>query len=497
MNEDLQRRINQLRTVGATLDEQLANSIENEKLLRERLKELQHDADEVFEALGSNLRGLGGGDMGDAGEGTTESVFCRVFCCKKREAASLVPPTREADAALPRIGTGTSDEESKTIPVRAAPKSMEETSYFQTRVTEFGMLGRSEAAFRLNAEECITESKDALDYFTKLYNSNGERLKKLKKREEEIDERKNKLLQMNYRPSITTERDHHVSRDDTRNPRKELSSHPTCKLLRRTSQRPGSGGKEKGLVGNTKGRPRKTWHGFCQMEEHEATDLNDELGVAACHPCRNKFTKAVQRLERCPPCEGKCPNTSACSRCKLRRLRSSICLNSVFMQEKDEYMRSPCDISEKFIVIELCETIQPHTIELGNYELFSLGPKAIRVSAAEKFPANEWSTVLEIEAQDSRFLQTFRVTKMGLYAKFLKESVFIKLNKRIAALELNMSLSSEYLSELSRQYVAQSEAQEKNIVRAKRIADGAVINATTHINKTLNVQLETMRREVF
>ncbi|CAJ0566619.1 unnamed protein product, partial [Mesorhabditis spiculigera] len=139
--------------------------------------------------------------------------------------------------------------------------------------------------------------------------------------------------------------------------------------------------------------------------------------------------------------------------------------------EKDEYMRSPCDISEKYIVIELCETIQPHTIELGNYELFSSGPKAIRVSAAEKFPANEWSTVLE-------------------------ESVFIKLNKRIAALELNMSLSSEYLSELSRQYVAQSEAQEKNIVRAKRIADEAVINATTHINKTLNVQLETMRREV-
>ncbi|CAJ0575207.1 unnamed protein product, partial [Mesorhabditis spiculigera] len=342
-HQDLQRRINQLRTVGATLDEQLANSIENEKLLRERLKELQHDADEVFEALGSNLRGLGGGDMGDAGEGTTESEaepkrscwqrFCRVFCCKKREAASLVPPTREADAALPRIGTGTSDEESKTIPVRAAPKSMEETSYFQTRVTEFGMLGRSEAAFRLNAEECITESKDALDYFTKLYNSNGERLKKLKKREEEIDERKNKLLQMNYRPSITTERDHHVSRDDTRNPpRKEairveeqvkpsdLVKQPSdLQVATKNKSKTRKRGKEKGLVGNTKGRPRKTWHGFCQMEEHEATDLNDELGVAACHPCRNKFTKAVQRLERCPPCEGKCPNTSACSRCKLRR----------------------------------------------------------------------------------------------------------------------------------------------------------------------------------
>ena len=31
----------------------------------------------------------------------------------------------------------------------------------------------------------------------------------------------------------------------------------------------------------------------------------------------------------------------------------------------------------------------------------------------------------------------------------------MKLNKRIATLEMNMSLSSEYLSELSRQYVEQ------------------------------------------
>lgn len=32
----------------------------------------------------------------------------------------------------------------------------------------------------------------------------------------------------------------------------------------------------------------------------------------------------------------------------------------------------------------------------------------------------------------------------------------MKLNKRIAALELNMSLSTEYLSELSRQYIGES-----------------------------------------
>lgn len=36
---------------------------------------------------------------------------------------------------------------------------------------------------------------------------------------------------------------------------------------------------------------------------------------------------------------------------------------------------------------------------------------------------------------------------------FLQETIFIKLTKRVSALELNMSLSSEYLSELSKQYI--------------------------------------------
>jgi uncharacterized coiled-coil protein SlyX len=42
-----------------------------------------------------------------------------------------------------------------------------------------------------------------------------------------------------------------------------------------------------------------------------------------------------------------------------------------------------------------------------------------------------------------------------------KESIFMKLNKRLTALELNISLSSEYLSELSRRYVAQQDGYNK------------------------------------
>lgn len=61
----------------------------------------------------------------------------------------------------------------------------------------------------------------------------------------------------------------------------------------------------------------------------------------------------------------------------------------------------------------------------------------------------------------------------------------MKLNKRIAALELNMSLSSEYLSELSRQYVAQSDEHQKHMKQARKVVEQAVETIYARVNETL------------
>lgn len=42
-------------------------------------------------------------------------------------------------------------------------------------------------------------------------------------------------------------------------------------------------------------------------------------------------------------------------------------------KERDEYLRNTCDTANKFIIIELCETVQPIRLELANFELFSSG----------------------------------------------------------------------------------------------------------------------------
>jgi hypothetical protein len=90
-------------------------------------------------------------------------------------------------------------------------------------------------------------------------------------------------------------------------------------------------------------------------------------------------------------------------------------------KERDEYMRNPCDQARsKFFIVELCETIQPTKIELANFELFSSGPKDVRVSGSERYPTTDWTLLGEFVGQDSRQIQSFPVPGSRSYAKFLK-----------------------------------------------------------------------------
>ncbi|VDM75440.1 unnamed protein product [Strongylus vulgaris] len=96
-------------------------------------------------------------------------------------------------------------------------------------------------------------------------------------------------------------------------------------------------------------------------------------------------------------------------------------------KEKDEYMRNPCEKAEnKFVILELCETIQPRSVEIANYELFSSGPRNIRLWSAERFPNGEWRLLSELTALDSRQIQQFPIPFTGAYAKFIKVNILIQ-----------------------------------------------------------------------
>ncbi|KAL3095885.1 hypothetical protein niasHS_005644 [Heterodera schachtii] len=89
--------------------------------------------------------------------------------------------------------------------------------------------------------------------------------------------------------------------------------------------------------------------------------------------------------------------------------------------ERDDYMRNPCERAQnKFLIIELCETIQPTALEIANFELFSSSPRQFRVWGSERYPTQEWALIGEFEALDNREVQLFNVLEHTSYAKFVK-----------------------------------------------------------------------------
>lgn len=63
-------------------------------------------------------------------------------------------------------------------------------------------------------------------------------------------------------------------------------------------------------------------------------------------------------------------------------------------------------------------------MELANFELFSSGPKEIRVSVSKTFPAAEWIFVKKFEAANKREVQRFPIsTDLDAGVKFLKLEV--------------------------------------------------------------------------
>ncbi|CAD6198309.1 unnamed protein product [Caenorhabditis auriculariae] len=90
-------------------------------------------------------------------------------------------------------------------------------------------------------------------------------------------------------------------------------------------------------------------------------------------------------------------------------------------KDVDDYLRNPCEqAKEKFIVIELCESIQIQKVSIANFELFSSRPKDVMFFIAERFPPTEWTSLGSFELQDIRKIQSFNVPDINQYAKFVK-----------------------------------------------------------------------------
>uniref|UniRef100_A0A914Z5B9 Uncharacterized protein n=1 Tax=Panagrolaimus superbus TaxID=310955 RepID=A0A914Z5B9_9BILA len=105
---------------------------------------------------------------------------------------------------------------------------------------------------------------------------------------------------------------------------------------------------------------------------------------------------------------------------------------------------------------------------------------------------------LETEVKKQSIVQNKQTSNVPLPAGTTshKESVFLKLNKRLSNLELNISLSSQYLAELSKQYVAQTEENRKNYEKTSKYIEEAISRASVTLSKQFGDEILKIQKEV-
>lgn len=155
-------------------------------------------------------------------------------------------------------------------------------------------------------------------------------------------------------------------------------------------------------------------------------------------------------------------------------------------KEKDDYMRNPCEGAQhKWLIIELCETVQPTVIELANFELFSSGPRDFRLLASERYPSNEWVSLGEFVAEDTRNVQRFPILAARVYAKFIRlELLTHHGHEHYCTLSLVRVLGVSMVDEYEAEAEAASVPLVSNVFSQKDVVETVIPPSSYHEDNT-------------
>ncbi|KAI7864529.1 UNC-like C-terminal-domain-containing protein [Spinellus fusiger] len=93
--------------------------------------------------------------------------------------------------------------------------------------------------------------------------------------------------------------------------------------------------------------------------------------------------------------------------------------HAILYESKDQYMLNKCS-ANKFVIINLCESILFDTIVLANFEFFSSTFKDFRVYVSDRYPTKKWKLLGQWQARNTRDLQVFRVDGRTGWSEYMK-----------------------------------------------------------------------------
>ncbi|CAE6179916.1 unnamed protein product [Arabidopsis arenosa] len=95
--------------------------------------------------------------------------------------------------------------------------------------------------------------------------------------------------------------------------------------------------------------------------------------------------------------------------------------SNVLGKDHDKYLRNPCSVSDKYVVIELAEETLVDTVRIANLEHYSSNPKEFNMSGSLSYPTDMWTPAGSFVAANVKQIQTFRLPE----PKWLR---YLKLN---------------------------------------------------------------------
>ncbi|RWR88384.1 Galactose-binding protein isoform 1 [Cinnamomum micranthum f. kanehirae] len=93
--------------------------------------------------------------------------------------------------------------------------------------------------------------------------------------------------------------------------------------------------------------------------------------------------------------------------------------SNILVNDKDKYLRNPCSVEEKFVVIELSEETLVDTIEIANFEHYSSNFKDFELLSSLVYPTDNWVKLGNFTAENAKHAQRFALQEPK-WTRYLK-----------------------------------------------------------------------------
>ncbi|XP_057966813.1 SUN domain-containing protein 5 isoform X2 [Malania oleifera] len=93
--------------------------------------------------------------------------------------------------------------------------------------------------------------------------------------------------------------------------------------------------------------------------------------------------------------------------------------SNILGKDHDKYLRNPCSVAEKFVVIELAEETLVDAIKIANFEHYSSNFKEIELSGSLIYPAETWFLLGKFVAANVKHAQSFKLPEPK-WVRYLK-----------------------------------------------------------------------------